>query len=70
MHELFLILAPTYLLVLENVIRSELLLEDALSMWNMALPSWLGGIGVVNPIKISDREFASSLTITEPLSDL
>ena len=70
MHELFLILAPAYFLPLENVIRSELLLEDALQMLNMALPSWLGGIGVVNPIKVSDREFASSFTITKPLRDL
>ena len=35
-----------------------------------ALPSRLGGIGVANPVRASNSEYAASVQITKPLSDL
>ena len=36
----------------------------------LALPSRLGGIGVVNPVKLSESEYLDSKSVTKPLSDL
>ena len=61
---------------LEDVIRTELLPaitgrpppNDSEREF-LALPTRLGGIGLVNPTKLTDFEYSASIKITEPLTN-